>query len=102
MSRDYFKIEDRRNMILAVAVTVASKPGGWSGLTRTRIAKAAKCSDALISRCLGDMQSVRKAIIRVAIQKEILSIVSQSVAAQDGFTIPKSLRRTAITHLLEK
>lgn len=90
----------RRDLILKAALIAASRPGGWSKLTRQAIAKKARCSEALVSRYLGDMPSARKAIMKEAIHQERVEIISQSIAAHDGYALPRKLKNKAIVHLL--
>lgn len=92
----------RRELILQAALISASRPGGWSKLTRQAIAKEAGCSEALVSRYLGDIPSIRKAIMKAAIKKELMEIIVQSIAAHDGYAFPKSLRTKAINSLLDR
>lgn len=102
--KDHYSIASRGDMLIAVALALAVKPGGWCSLTRSRIAIAANCSDALVSRALGTMVEVRRRIMREAIRKEMVEIIVQSIAAHDGY-VPKltpSLRRKALSSLLEK
>lgn len=54
-----------RAKILAAAVEVARVPGGWSLLTRKRIAEQAKCSEGLVSRYLGDMKDARRDVMKI-------------------------------------
>lgn len=75
----------RRELILQAAIAIASRPGGWIHLTRQDIAFEAQCSQALVSRYLGNMPSARKAIMKVAIKNEIVSIITQSIASHDGY-----------------
>jgi len=93
----------RKALILEAAVEVASLPGGWSAFTRDAIAKQAACSDGLVSRYLGDIPEARKLVMRQAIKREILSIIVQSLAAQDGYAkkgwLPASLKLKAIESL---
>lgn len=96
----------RRELILKAALIAASRPGGWSKLTRQAIAKEAGCSDALVSHSLGNMPTVRRAIMRAAIRMEICEIIAQSVLAHDGYAVrkwlPAALKHKAISSLLDK
>lgn len=92
--------------LLAVAVDIANRPGGWSKLTRRAIAREAACSEGLVSLYLGDVPTIRKAVIRAAVRRELVEIIVQSIAANDGYTVtrwlPKSLRTKAVNSLLDK
>lgn len=94
----------RKAMLLAAAIEVARKPGGWSKLTRQLIAIEADCSEGLVSRYLGDMPDARRAIMRAAIKAEIVEIIVQSIASHDGYAIkkylPAKLRQRSIASLL--
>lgn len=70
----------RQAMILTAAVSLARQPGGWASLTRTRIAKQANCAEGLVSKYLGDMTNVRRAVMRVAISRSYASIIAQGIA----------------------
>lgn len=106
MTRSRFEPEHRKDLILKAAIITARRPGGWSTLTRQAIAKQADCSEGLVSRYLGSMPAARKAIMKTAIRLEIVDIVIQSIAAQDGYAIkkwlPAALRHKAISSLLGK
>lgn len=74
---------DRKNEILTAALNVASKPGGWSRLTREAVAAEAGCADALISKYFGTMIAFKRTIMRAAIKAENLSVVAQGLACCD-------------------
>lgn len=46
------------------------------------------------------MPSARKAIMKEAIHQERVEIISQSIAAHDGYALPRKLKNKAIVHLL--
>lgn len=80
-----YKPAVRREMILKNAVRLARVNGGWACLTRALIAEYAECSEALVSRYLGDMVAVRKAIMKVAVKNDYQEIISASLAMHDGY-----------------
>lgn len=82
----------RRELILIAAVRVARQPGGWQSLTRTAVADAAECSPALVSRTLGDMDSVRASVMKRAIRYQYLDLIAQGLAA--GY--PQCLRLSPV------
>jgi hypothetical protein len=81
----------RREQILNAAIALASKPGGWTKLTRTTLAQAIGCSDAIVNVHVGDMPTVRRIVMKTAIQRGITEIILQSVVAHDGYA-PKSAK----------
>lgn len=100
MTTKHLSAEVRRELILKAAVEVARVPGGWSTLTRERIALYAGVSDGLVSLYLGDMKDVRRSIMREAVRDEIFEIIIQSLVAYDGHFVPKALKRKALSSLL--
>lgn len=104
MTNQRFKPSVRRELVLRAAVEVARRPGGWSLLTRQRIAEEAECSEGLVSRYLGDMPSARRAIMKSAIRQEITDIIVQSIVAHDGYAVkrwlPAELKQKALLSLL--
>lgn len=98
------KSANSRDRILKAAVELAQRPGGWSTLTRSRIAGAADCSDGLVSKHLGKMDNVRKEVAHYAVRNQVVSILTQSLAAHDGYVVkswlPKALRLKALKALV--
>ena len=92
---------DRNNEILAAAIKVAGKPGGYSKLTRAAVAECAGCSEGLISKYFGTMISFKRAIMRAAIQDSNLSVVAQGLAAGDKCAqkAPSELKAAALNTL---
>lgn len=104
--RKRFVPNARREIILNAALVLSKKPGGWATLTRQRIAKAADCSEGLVSRYLGNMEAARKAVMKLAIHNEEIDVIVQSLAAHDGYAVkkwlPARLHRRAVLRLLEQ
>src|SRR5579875_3805228 len=89
MAGKRYKSAIRRKQILKAGIELASQPGGWSRLTRAELARAVGCSDAIVNVHVGDMATVRRTIMRIAVRRGIAEIIVQSVAAHDGYA-PKS------------
>jgi len=85
----------RQEMILKAAIAVANQPGGWLSLTRAAIAVEADCSDGLVSRYLGDMDNIRRRVMKAAIKDGNTDVIMQSVVAHDGYA-PKKAKLTQI------
>ena len=79
--------DDRKDQILQAAVLLAAKPGGWSTLTRSCVAKQANCSDALISSYFGTMANFKRDISRAAVRTTNLWIIAQALAAGEPWAI---------------
>lgn len=54
-----------RDILLKAALNVAKRQH-YSQMTRADVAAEAGCSDSLVSRYLGDMTEVRKAVVKLA------------------------------------
>ncbi len=90
-------------MILIAALRIARKPGGWSGMTRASIAKEAHCAEGLVSRYLGSMDAVRRAVMKAAIKYEYLDLIAQGLASGDKYaqSISPVLQHKAIAVLMK-
>lgn len=86
----------RRAGILEAAVKIARRPGGWAKMTREAIALEAECSEGLVSHYLGNIITIRRAVVKIAVKDEITEIVVQSLTLHDGFIqkrwLPASLK----------
>lgn len=93
----------RREMILRAAIKAARTPVGFITLTRARIADHAECSEGLVSRYLGSMEDVRRIVLEIAIDEEILPIIAQYLAFTGGKAkIPTALKQKALRTLSGK
>ena len=97
-----FKPRVRREMILIAALRVARRPGGWSTMTRERIAKEAHCSEGLVSVYLGSMDSVRRHVMKAAIKYEYFDLIAQGLATGDKYAQALSpvLQHKALSSLM--
>lgn len=93
--------EVRKAEILAAALRVAERRGGWRDLTRGRVALEARCSDGLVSRYFGTMVNFRRAIMREAIRVNNAAIVAQGIGADDRTArkAPQELKAQALALL---
>lgn len=83
MNKKRQKPDDRKYQILAAALAVAARPGGWSKLTRDAVAREAQCADGLVSKYFGTMTQMRRTVMRSAVLTENLAIVAQGLATGD-------------------
>ena len=91
---------DRRAHILGVAVDMARRYG-VRNLRRDALAEQAKCSTGLIHVYFSTMTQLRRAIMREAIEREILEIVAEGLALQDkqAHKAPDELKKKALASL---
>ena len=101
MTKKRLQPDDRKQQILTAAIAVASRPGGWSKLTRDAVAKEAGCAEGLPSKYFGTMVAFRRAIMRAAIVAEELGVIAQGLAAGDKCAqkADESLKRKALKTL---
>lgn len=92
---------DRKELIIEAALNVASRPGGWSTMTREAVAKAAEVSDALVSMHFGTMVQFRRSVMRAAVAREVLPVIAQGVVMGDKTALKAdaSLKSKAIESL---
>ncbi len=106
------KVNASKENIVTAALSVAAKPGGWSKLTREKVAAEAGCGEALVSKYFGTMATFRRTVMRAAIRHAINTksvtvaydmncIIAQGIAAGDkcALRIPDSLKTAALKTL---
>lgn len=76
---------NRKEQILAAAITIAEQPGGWARMTRESVAREAQCADGLVSKYFGTMVTFRRSVMRHAIETENLAIIAQGLADNDMY-----------------
>ena len=94
--------EIRKEQILAAALKVAARPGGWNKLTRQSVAREAQCTDGLISKYFGTMPAFKRTIMRAAIKDAALPVLAQGIATGDKFAAkaPADLKAKALATLV--
>lgn len=93
---------DRKFEILFAALRVAEKPGSYAKLTRAAVATEAICTEGLVSRYFGTMISLRRAVMRAAIQTKNLAIIAQGIACNDKIAAkaPTQIKTAALQTLV--
>lgn len=91
------QVKKRKDSIIAAALAVASRPGGWTRLTANAIATEADCSYGLVSLYLGSMEALRATLVRAAIKRENYDVVAQAMMA--GYEVPVGVRAKVIAHI---
>lgn len=92
--------ELRRQHILDAALACARK-SNYARMTRDEIAAAAGVSMGLVSRYLGTMPKVRRAVMRYAVEKGDASVVAQGLGVGDPHArkAPDALKTEALAVL---
>lgn len=94
-------IEDRDNRILNAAIALA-EADGYQWITREAVAAAAEVSPGTVNNVFGTMRELKRAVLREAVERRILSIVAQGLADRHPIVMraPEKLRREAAATLL--
>ena len=89
---------DRKNLIMEAALRVAGEPGGFSTITRAKVAKEALCSEGLVSRYYGRMPQFKRKIMRTAVELRLLGIIREGIATGEAHALsgPEELGREAL------
>jgi AcrR family transcriptional regulator len=74
--------KQRRARILDAAVGVALDHG-YLSMSREAVAKRAQCSPALVSKYLGTMVNLRRAVMRAAVASNHRKIIADGVSVGD-------------------
>jgi AcrR family transcriptional regulator len=92
--------EIRANQIIDAGLKVASVQG-WRAVTRDAVAFEAQVSPAMINVRFSTMARLSRAIMRKAIEDEVLQVVAQGYAAGDptALKIDEDLKRRAFSSL---
>lgn len=93
--------DDRRSAILQASLKLAER-SDYRYMTRSDIARAAGCSNNLITHYFSSMSKLRVAVMLLAIETRSLSVIGQGLLAKDlrAMRAPESVRREAIAAML--
>lgn len=91
---------DRKAAILEAAINVAQQKG-FALFRLHHIAEAAECSNALVISHFSTMTQVKRAVMRAAIKREILSIIASGIVNAEPAAIKADpdLKRKALASL---
>lgn len=97
--RKHLNSEGKRN-ILEAALKLAEREG-LTALSRSRIARAANCSDANVSYHYATMAQLNRAVMRHAIARACLKVIAEGIASKNPHALkaPPALKAKAIATL---
>lgn len=92
----------RKKEILAAAMELA-KTDHYIRVTRERIAERVNISTGLVNLYFNTMNELRSAIVRNAINEEVIEVVAQAIANKDpqALDISHELKCQAAAHLMD-
>ena len=90
----------RRELILLAAVNVA-REHGLGAMTRAAVAAEANVSDGLVTNYFNTMKQLHRAVMRYAVQHEVLEVIGQGVVGRDAQAMkaPEHIRKAAVEAL---
>lgn len=93
--------EQRRLAMLAAAMKIAQKPGGFASLERGPVAVAAGCSASLVNHYFANMDGLRTAVIKAAVASKNLHVIGQAIVAGHPAArrVAPALRKDALASL---
>ena len=77
---------NRKEQILQTAIQISLEKG-YRQLTRRAVANRMHCASSLINHYYEDIDNLRAAVLRAAIEKEIIPIVAENFAMKGTETI---------------
>jgi AcrR family transcriptional regulator len=90
----------RKEMILCTAIEMSLKVG-YQHLIRDKVAKKAGISGALVNKYFGTIETLKKEVLRVAIEKGIIEIVAQGLGMRDpdALKAPEEIKQKAFSFM---
>jgi AcrR family transcriptional regulator len=91
----------RETQLLKAAIILAKRIG-YANITRDAIALEAGVASGLVSYRLGNMASIRTAVMRQAVRDGVIEIIAQGLAAGDeqAKKAPPEMRTRAAQYLM--
>lgn len=94
------KVENRNRAVLEAAIALAQERG-FSGITRDAVAERAGVAAGSVNNAYGDMNGLRDAVMASAVEREMVDIVGQGLAAAHpaARNAPEELKARALAKL---
>ena len=103
MGKNLFTGDQRTQLLLAAAIKIAMRPGGWNRLTSGTVAAKCGCARTLIFAYWPTLADLKRAILEEAVQQGYLPIVAQALADGDKMALRLNpiMKHKAATALTE-
>ncbi|MCA9268781.1 MAG: helix-turn-helix transcriptional regulator [Planctomycetales bacterium] len=94
------KVENRNRAVLEAAIALAQERG-FANVTRDLVAERAQVAAGSVNNAYGNMEALRDAVMAVAVERELVDIVGQGLAAGHpaARNAPEELKRDALAKL---
>jgi AcrR family transcriptional regulator len=94
------KVNERNRRILDAAVELAAERG-YERITRSDVAARAGVAAGSVNNAFGDMDGLRAAVMRAAVERSNATIVGQGLAASNAIAraAPDALKQSALAAL---
>lgn len=91
--------EVRRQEILEAALLLAKRKG-YTLITRGEVATEADVSTGLVTNYFNTMNQLKEAVMRLAIEREVLPIIAQGLSLKDkhALQISQSLKKRVLAY----
>lgn len=95
------KVRNRTRAVLDAAIALAERTG-MQAVTRPRVAAESGLSVGTVSNAFGTMDALRDAVLSAAVERELVAIVAQGLAARHPIALnaPPALRQRALETLV--
>ena len=94
------KVENRNRAVLEAAIALAQERG-FANVTRDLVAERAQVAAGSVNNAYGNMEALRDAVMAAAVERELVDIVGQGLAAGHpaARNAPEELKRDALAKL---
>lgn len=103
--KSYTRLEpqERRTKLLDAGLELAEEHG-YNKVTLKMLADVCEVTHGLVTNYFGNAEGMRSAIVRAAVRRENVRVVSQAMALQDNaaINIGETLRKKAIDLLIDQ
>lgn len=72
---------------MLIAAVGLAQQNGLHSVTREQIAKASNMAESTVSYHFGEMPQVRRAIVKYAVEREILSIIKNALVSRETYNV---------------
>jgi DNA-binding transcriptional regulator YbjK len=100
MTKTTKAVESSKPAILSAAVSLARKVGLFH-FSRIDVANDAEVGESTVSYHFGTMPELRTAVVKYAVEHEILSVLADARSSRESTGVPMSeeLRKKVATHI---
>ena len=97
-----YKTKDEGQKLILDAALDMAKTDGFASLSRDGVATKAGVASGSVNYCFDNMQNLKNAVMKKAIENESLTIIAQGIIADNEIAInaPDALRKEALNSMM--